>query len=175
MDQTTAAIIVAIVGAIVAGIFGIFGAFIGGAFAIAGGYLAARYTVGQEKKAKEQDQFEDFLASVRVVRAELASNTATLDSYLKLGGQLVHQMDDELYRRVQLLLFRRLPEPLRVQLFHAYAMLPFATGNVQFIASGKSQNPAQAQVVIKSVRDDLEAANNALADYLANTLNVSVI
>ncbi len=145
---------------------------VGGILAIVGGYLAARYTVKQEKKAKEQDQFEDFGAAVRVVRYELAANTATLDSYIQLGGQLVHVLDDAQFRAVQLVIARRLPEALRVKLIHAYNMLPFATGNVQALAAGTSSNPAAAKGVIQSVRDELAAVGLELAQYLANDLKV---
>ena len=151
------------------------GAIVGGIFAIVGGYLAARYTINQEKNAKEQDQFEDFVAAVRVVRVELASNTATLDSYLELGGQLVHDLVDDQFRKVQLLLFRRLPEPLRVELVKAYHMIPFATGNVRFIELGKSTDPDKTREVIKDTRDDLEKANVALASYLVNDLKVAMV
>jgi hypothetical protein len=150
------------------------GAVVGGIFAIVGGYLAARYTIGQEKKAREQDQFEDFVASVRVVRYELAANTATLDSYLQLGGQLVHELEDSQFRAVQLVIARRLPEALRVQLIHTYNMLPFATGNVQSLAAATSSNPVVAKGVIQSVRDELASTGLALAEYLANELKVPV-
>jgi hypothetical protein len=175
VDSITAAIVVAIIGAIVAGIFGVFGAAIGGIFAIVGGYLAARYTVDREKESKERDQFEDFVAAVRVVRVELASNITVLDTYLKFGGQLVHELGDDQLRGVQLVLFRRLPEQLRVQVVHAYHMVPLAIGNVQFIASGTSSNPVKAKRVIKDVRDELQKVNVALASYLAVDLKVAMI
>ncbi len=168
------ALIGAIIGGALAIIGGLVGAVVGGILAIVGGYLAARYTTEQEKKAKQQDQFEDFVAAVRVVRYELAANTATHDSYLQFGGQLVHELDDSQFRAVQLVIARRLPEALRVQLIHGYGMLPFATGNVQFIASAKSANTVKAKSVIKSVRDDLANVSVALAQYLANELNVAV-
>lgn len=69
------------------------GSVVGGILAIAGGYLAAWYTIDKQEKAKEKEQFEDFVAAVRVVRYEPA-NIATLDSYLQFGGQLVHELDD---------------------------------------------------------------------------------
>lgn len=169
------ALIGAIIGGILAIIGGLVGAVVGGILAIVGGFLAARYTTEHEKKAKQQDQFEDFVAAVRVVRYELAANTATLDSYLQFGGQLVHELEDSQFRAVQLVIARRLPEALRVQLIHAYNMLAFATGNVQFIASAKSANPAKAKAVVQSVRDDLANANDALAAYLANDLKVAVV
>jgi hypothetical protein len=150
------------------------GAIVGGIFAIVGGYLAAHYTIEQEKKAREQDQFEDFVAAVRVVRYELAANTATLDSYLQLGGQLVHELHDSQFRAVQLVIARRLPEALRVQLIHTYGMLPFATGNVQNLAAGTSSNPAAARGVIQSVRDELASTGLALAQYLVNDLKVAM-
>jgi len=150
------------------------GAVVGGIFAIVGGYLAARYTINEERKAKAHDDLEDFVAAVRVVRYELAANTATLDSYLQLGGQLVNEMDDSQFRAVQLTIARRLPEHLRVQLVHAYGMLPFATGNIQNIAAGTASNPAAAKAVVQSVRDDLAATGLALAQYLANDLHVAM-
>lgn len=70
---------------------------------------------------------------------------------------------------------RRLPEALRVQVVHAYNMLPFATGNVQFLATGKSSNAAAAKGVIQSVRDDLANTRLALAQYLANDLKVAMV
>lgn len=175
MDALIGALVAAIVGGIFAILGGLAGAVVGGILAIVGGYLAARYTIDQERRAKEQEQFEDFVAAVRVVRVELASNTATLDSYLQLGGQLVHELGDDQFRKVQLLLFRRLPEQLRVELVKAYHMIPFATGNVQFIASGKSSNTTKAKAVIKDVRDDLEKANVALASYLVDDLKVAMV
>jgi len=174
VDPVTAAIFAAIIGAIIAGILGIAGAVVGGIFALVGGLLAARYAADRDRAAKEADQLEDFAAAVRVVRYELAANSATLASYLQFGGKLVHDLEDEQFRKVQLLLARRLPEPLRVQLVHAYRMLPFATGNVQFIASGTSSNTAKANAVIQSVKGDLDNADTALHDYLANTLKVAV-
>jgi hypothetical protein len=170
MDPVTAAIL----GAIIAGMLGIVGAVVGGIFAILGGFIAAHYAADRDRAAKEADQLQDFAAAVRVVRYELAANSATLASYLQFGGQLVHDLEDEQFRKVQLLLARRLPELLRVQLVHAYRMLPFATGNVQFIASGTSANPAKAKAVIQSVKGDLDKADTALHDYLANTLKMAV-
>jgi hypothetical protein len=148
------------------------GAIVGGLLAIIGGYLAARYTVRQEKKNKDVDQAEDFAAAVRVVRYELAANTATLDSYLEFGGKLVHDLEDEQFRTVQLVIARRLPENLRVQLIHAYNMIPFAVGNIEALAAGTSSDTAKARKVIEDVRAELAAMGVALADYLANTLKV---
>jgi hypothetical protein len=167
------AIFAALLGAIVAGILGVLGAIIGGVFAIVGGFLAARYAADRDKEAREAEQLEDFAAAVRVVRYELAANSATLASYLQFGGKLVHDMEDEQFRKVQLVLARRLPGPLRVQVVHAYRMLPFAAGNVQFIASATPSNIAKAKAVIQSVKVDLDNADTALRDYLENTLNVA--
>jgi hypothetical protein len=150
------------------------GAIVGGIFALVGGYLAARYTVGHEKKNKEADQAEDFAAAVRVVRYELAANTATLDSYLQFGGKLVHDLEDEQFRAVQLVIARRLPENLRVQLIHAYNMIPFALGNIDVLATSTSSDPVKARKVIEDVREELAAMGMALADYLANTLKVAM-
>lgn len=150
------------------------GAIVGGVLAIVGGVLAAWYTTKREKDAKEADAFEDYVAAVRVVRWELASNTATLDTYLQFGGQLVHDLDDSQFRAVQLALARRLPDKLRVLVVHAYHMIPFATGNIQFIASNASSNATQAQQVIQGVRDDLASAGNALATYMSHDLKVAV-
>jgi hypothetical protein len=166
------ALIGAIVGGVLAIVGGLIGAIVGGILAIVGGYLAAWYTINQEKKTRQQDQLDDIAAAVRVVRYELAANTATLDSYLQFGGQLVHALDDEQFRRVLLTLARHLPELLRVQVVHAYKMLPSATGNIAFLGAGKSSNAGKAKAVITSVRDDLAAAGEALRLYLVNDLKV---
>ena len=149
------------------------GAIIGGLLTIVGGYLAAAYTLGREKKNREQDQLEDFAAAIRIVRYELATDATSIDVYLKAGGQLVHELGDSQFRSVQIVLARRLPLELRLEVVHAYSMLPFATGNVAFIASGTSSDPKKAREVIESVMKDLTDAGEGLRLYLVNVLKVA--
>ena len=160
--------------ALVDGLLGaIIGALIGGTLTVVGGYLAASYTLGQEKKSKQQDALEDLAAATRVVRYELATNATTIDGWLQRGqGKLTHDLVDTQFKSVQLLMARRLPQKLRIQLVHAYTMLPFATGNIAFLESGTSSDPQKAKGVIASVRDDQSNACEALRLYLVNDLKV---
>jgi len=130
----------------------------------------ARYVFEVRRDATKRR--EELIAAIRIVRYELAANSAAIDLGIKAQQQkLPFDLTDQNYRSVQLLLSRDLDQGHRLLLYQAYATMPMAQMNLK-LQEIRVITPDEAKV-LTSTRSQCDTANENLWGLLVNTFRVA--